>query len=101
MLLGLLVATYRKASRDLLRNFEMGRFRLGFLAALIVYNWTKAGFKTTGFVFFAFYLIAIDYVKPTLQVGAIDSPPDRDESSRRHRLQVPIRYGASTPKPVG
>jgi O-antigen ligase len=100
MLLGLLFATYRKASRDLLRNFERGRFRLGFLAALIVYNWTEAGFKTTGFVFFAFYLIAIDYVKPTLQVGAIASPSDRDESSRRHRLQVPIPHGAGTPQPV-
>ena len=68
MLLGLLVATYAKARRDLSRSFEWGRFRLGFLASSIIYNWTEAGFKTVGFVFFMFYIIAIDFPKrqPTL-----------------------------------
>ena len=64
MLFGLIVATYKKAQRELFRNFEMGRFRLGFLAAVVVYNWTEAGFKTTSLIFFAFYVIAIDFYGP-------------------------------------
>src|SRR6266446_3895396 len=35
MLVGVLIATYRKSVRDLQRNFEMGRFRLGFLAPVL------------------------------------------------------------------
>jgi O-antigen ligase len=61
MLLGLIIATYSKARRELLNNFEFGRFRLGYLAAAVAYNWTEAGFKTLHFVFFVFYIIAIDY----------------------------------------
>jgi O-antigen ligase len=63
MLIGLLVATYAKARRDLIQDFEWGRFRLGFLAASILYNWTEAAFKTVGFLFFLFYIIAIDLPK--------------------------------------
>jgi exopolysaccharide production protein ExoQ len=76
MLIGLLFVTYRKARRELLTNFEMGRFRLAFLAAIIARNWTEAGFKTTGFMFFAFYIIAIDYVKPSLWRASVDATPD-------------------------
>jgi O-antigen ligase len=60
LLVGLLGATYRKARRSLLEDFEWGRFRLGYLCAAIVYNWTEAGFKTVSLVFFLFYIIAID-----------------------------------------
>jgi O-antigen ligase len=61
LLLGLFVATFRKIRLDLFRNFEWGRYRLGFLAALVLYNWTEAGFKTLNPLWFAFYLIATDY----------------------------------------
>jgi exopolysaccharide production protein ExoQ len=62
-----LLATYFKANRALLSDFEFGRFRLGYLAAFIVYNWTEAAFRTHCFPFFIFFLIAIDYrVKPPL-----------------------------------
>lgn len=63
-----LVATYFKAHRALLNDFEFGRFRLGYLTAFIVYNWTEAAFRTHCFPFFIFFLIAIDYrVKPQLE----------------------------------
>jgi O-antigen ligase len=61
LLIGLFVATFWKIRLDLFRNFEWGRYRLGFLAAVILYNWTEAGFKTLNPIWFAFYLIAIDY----------------------------------------
>ena len=61
ILIGLLIATYRKACRELLDNFEFGRFRLGLLFAIVLYNWTDATFKALHPLWFAFYIIAIDY----------------------------------------
>ena len=64
ILLALLVATYCRASRELLWNFPFGRFRMGFLVAVIVYNWTEASFKALHPVWFVFYIIALDYPRP-------------------------------------
>jgi O-antigen ligase len=61
LLVGLFVATFWKIRLDVFRNFEWGRYRLGFLAALVLYNWTEAAFKTLNPLWFAFYLIAMDY----------------------------------------
>src|SRR5581483_4392023 len=61
LLIGLFIATFRKIRLELFRDFEWGRYRLGFLAALILYNWTEAAFKTLSPLWFAFYLIATDY----------------------------------------
>jgi O-antigen ligase len=61
LLIGLFVATFWKIRIELFRNFEWGRYRLGFLAALVLYNWTEAAFKTLNPLWFAFYLIATDY----------------------------------------
>src|SRR5207245_10737153 len=46
LLIGLFVATFWKVRLELFRDFEWGRYRLGFLAAVILYNWTEAAFKT-------------------------------------------------------
>jgi O-antigen ligase len=61
LLVGLFVATFRKICLELLRNFEWGRYRLGFLTAVVLYNWTEAAFKTLNPLWFVFYLIAMDY----------------------------------------
>jgi exopolysaccharide production protein ExoQ len=63
LLIGLLIATFRKVRLELLRNFEFGRFRLGFFVAVMVYNWTEASFKALHPVWFVFYIIALDYPK--------------------------------------
>ena len=82
LLVGLLIATFWKARRELWLNFEWGRFRLGFLAAVVVYNWTEASFKALHPVWFVFYLIALDYPKPELdsieRSEAIHPEEDRD-----------------------
>lgn len=83
LLLGLFVATFRKIRLELFRNFEWGRYRLGFLAALILYNWTEAVFKTLSPLWFAFYLIATDYPRihfatAEASVGA-ESPEESGE----------------------
>ena len=57
----ILLATYAKSRRELLRDFEFGRFRLAYLIAFIVYNWTEAAFRLNSFPFFMFFIVAIDY----------------------------------------
>ena len=64
LLIGLFVAIFRKIRLELFRNFELGRYRLGFLAAVVLYNWTEAAFKTLSPIWFVFYLIAMDYPQP-------------------------------------
>jgi O-antigen ligase len=57
----MLLATYGKCRRELLHNFEWGRFRMAYLFSFIVYNWTEASFRLNAFPFFIFFLIATDY----------------------------------------
>jgi exopolysaccharide production protein ExoQ len=82
LVIGLLIATFWKIRLELSRNFEWGRYRLGFLAATVLYNWTEAAFNTSNPVGFVFYLIAIDYSRTHL---ATPQPPigaARSEESR-------------------
>jgi exopolysaccharide production protein ExoQ len=67
ILLAVLLSAFRKARAELLRNFELGRFRLGFVVAVIAYNWTEASFKAVSAIWFVFYLVAMDY--PERQVA--------------------------------
>lgn len=74
MLGGLLLGTYRKIRVELLKNFEWGRFRLGFLIGVIAHNWTEATFKGLNVMWFMFYIIALDY-------GTIGSTPAEEVST--------------------
>jgi exopolysaccharide production protein ExoQ len=79
LLLGLFVATFRKIRLELFRNFEWARYRLGFLAAVILYNWTEAAFKTISPIWFVFYLIALDYPRAYLTVAESSADVVRSE----------------------
>jgi exopolysaccharide production protein ExoQ len=61
ILIALFLATFWKIRLELFRNFEWARFRLGFFAAIILYNWTEAAFKTVSAIWFIFYIIAMEY----------------------------------------
>jgi exopolysaccharide production protein ExoQ len=67
MLVGIIIATFRKIRLELLRNLEWGQFRLGFLVAVIFYNCTEATFKGLSLVWFVFYIIVMEY--PSLRVA--------------------------------
>ena len=82
LLIGLFVAIFRKIRLELFRNFELGRYRLGFLAALILYNWTEAAFKTISPLWFAFYLIATDYPRILLATPQASDGVESLEESR-------------------
>jgi exopolysaccharide production protein ExoQ len=66
LLIGLFVATFWKIRHSLFRNFEWGRYRLGFLAAVVLYNWTERGVGTMNAIWFVFYIIAIEYPRTHL-----------------------------------
>jgi Lipid A core - O-antigen ligase and related enzymes len=74
ILVGLILATFCKSRRELLNDFEFGRLRLGFLAAIVVYNWTEASFQGKGVLFLAFWIIAMDY--PRNHVDLVEEFPE-------------------------
>jgi exopolysaccharide production protein ExoQ len=61
LLIGLIVAAFRKCRQDLLTNLEWGRFTMSYLIAILAHNWTEAGFKGLSLIFFGFFLIATRY----------------------------------------
>jgi exopolysaccharide production protein ExoQ len=73
MLIGLIVATFRKIKHELLLNPDWGRFRLGLLTAVVFYNWTEVSFRGLSLLWFAFYIIALEY--PYLPLGAREPSP--------------------------
>jgi exopolysaccharide production protein ExoQ len=82
LLVGLFVATFWKIRAELFRNLEWGRYRLGFLAALVLYNWTEAAFKTLNPLWFVFYLIAMDYPRVFLATARSSVAVARSEESQ-------------------
>jgi O-antigen ligase len=73
ILAGVLIRTFWKIRFELFRNFQWGRFRLGFLMALVVYNWTEAAFKAFHPVWWVFCIIALDYPRRTYRTAG--QPP--------------------------
>src|SRR6266480_3385516 len=82
ILIGWIVATFWKIRRELFRNFEWGRYRLGFLAAVVLYNWTEGAFKMLHPVWFVFYIIAMDYPRTHLTTAQSSVGVARSEESR-------------------
>src|SRR4029077_1324316 len=63
MLVGLLIATFHKIRLGLFKNFEWGRFQLGFFMALVLYNLTEVSFRGPNTLWLVFYITAIEYPK--------------------------------------
>jgi O-antigen ligase len=61
LLAGWIMSAFWKARRTLLSDFDFGRFRLGLVAMVVVYNYTEATFKALHLVWFVFYIVAMDY----------------------------------------
>jgi O-antigen ligase len=83
LLIGLFVTTFWKIRLELFRNFEWARYRLGFLAAVLLYNWTEAAFRTFNPICFVFYLIAIEYSRTHLTAAQPPVGVVRSEESRQ------------------
>lgn len=60
LLVILLISTFRKISSKLTQEFDFARLRMGFLFAIIFYNFSEATFKGVAFVWTIFHIIALD-----------------------------------------
>ena len=83
ILIGLFIATFWRIRVSIFRNFEWGRYRLGFLAVVLLYNWTEAAFRSYNPVWFVFFLIALEYPRYHLStaepsLGAPELEANRD-----------------------
>jgi exopolysaccharide production protein ExoQ len=82
ILIGLFIATFWKIRPELFRNFEWGRYRLGFLAAVLVRGWTEITFSPAGPLWFVFYIIAMDYPLTHLTTARPSVGVARSEENR-------------------
>lgn len=56
-----ILSAFRTACGTFLSDFDFGRFELGLLAIVVVYNYTEAAFKGLHLVWFVFFIITTDY----------------------------------------
>jgi exopolysaccharide production protein ExoQ len=93
ILTALCVSVYLKTKRELLTNLPFGRFRLGLLLAILVYNYAEATFKAVHLVWFAFYIIALEYPAPVQKAApqVAHRPRDRMPGDRPFRVPPPRR----------
>ena len=82
ILIGLLITTFWKIRLELFRNFEWGRYQLGFLAAVVLRAWTEETFATQGALWFVFYIVALDYPRTHLTTAQPSVGASRSEESR-------------------
>ena len=83
IIIGLIIATYWKIRPELFRNFERGRYQLGLLAAVVLYNWAEAAFKMGHPVWFAFCLIVVNYpLRGVPPVETSSMVTERDEEMK-------------------
>jgi O-antigen ligase len=82
ILIGLLIATFWRIRNGLFRNFEWGRYRLGFFWAIVLHAWTEGTFSTYSPLWFIFYLIAMDYPRTHLATAQPSVRVARSEESR-------------------
>jgi exopolysaccharide production protein ExoQ len=89
-LIGQFLGTFQKIQQDLAKRFEFGRLRLGFLLAIILYNYTEAAFASVSFVWTMFFLIAVDYpirrAKPSERLGGRVDRKDYRVAASSHVL---------------
>jgi exopolysaccharide production protein ExoQ len=88
LLIGVFIATFWKIRAELFRNFEWGRYRLGFFAAVVLHGWVESTF-TYGPLAFVFYIIALDYPRTHLVTAQPSVGAARSEVSRELGLAEP------------
>jgi len=81
---GIFITTFWKIRTDLFQNFQWGRYRLGFLVAVLLYNCTEAAVRAFHPVWFVFYIIAIDY--PRTRLGTAERALGRTPSEENREF---------------
>jgi len=78
-----ILSAFLRVGSTLLSDFDFGRFRMGLLAIVVVYNYTEGGFKGLSLIWFAFYIIAMDYPQAR-------RPIEGESSASRPWLATPL-----------
>jgi exopolysaccharide production protein ExoQ len=102
LLVCMLVAAFWTAKRVMIRNVGLGRFHVGLLLAIAVYNYAEASFKAMHLAWFAFYLIALDCQheqRASLQVAANVAP--KFSSHPRGDTRSNVARGSARSGPLG
>lgn len=60
LLIGVIIVAYRNICRELMFDFDYGRFRLALLVIALFFNVTESAFKGLHLIWFIFVLIAVD-----------------------------------------
>jgi O-antigen ligase len=61
LLLALLISTFMKLKRELIADYEFGRFGMGWLVVVLLYNYAESAFVGLHLIWFIFLLVAVDY----------------------------------------
>ena len=63
LLIMFIINTFQHSKKELMTNFDFGRFRMTYLVILLLYNVTEAQFKGLTMIWFIFILLAIEVPK--------------------------------------
>ena len=60
LLAGVLLSNFRRIAQQLETDFDFARLRLALFLAIVLFNWTEAGFRGVSFVWTIFHIIALE-----------------------------------------
>ncbi|WP_369668395.1 O-antigen ligase family protein [Thioalkalicoccus limnaeus] len=95
ILVGLIVSTFRRITQQFRQDEEFARLRMGFLVAILAYNFVEATFKGVHVIWTIFHIIAIQ-CPPSCKKGRQPYQRQRtaescgSEASNRHRAPHPL-----------
>jgi exopolysaccharide production protein ExoQ len=90
LLTALMIASFWKIRRDLLNDVPFATFRLGYLVALIIYNYTDATFHALHVLWLVFYMVVVEF--PPIAARQVSPTP---------ALQGIASAGALRPRTMG
>jgi O-antigen ligase len=84
LMIGWMIAAFRYGVLEFWNNPEWARFRVGFLAVSIVYNWTESGFRMLHPMWFVFFIIALGW--PQVQCESLPASSEHVETKETTEL---------------
>jgi O-antigen ligase len=83
LLLAAIVSAFRKIARSFRRDFLLARLQMALLLAILMFNYTEAGFKGVSFIWTIFYLVAMVCPRSAAATRPAAAPPMHLASGRR------------------
>jgi exopolysaccharide production protein ExoQ len=71
LLAALIINTFKKSKKYLINSYEHGRFCVGWLVVVLLYNYTETAFAGQHMVWIVFLLVALEYPKTNTDSGIV------------------------------